>query len=371
MNKKYTKLVFLCGARDYHAIDWYRSARLLFPNRETLILTDLITGEGFKKLVSDEDKVHHLLILDRFLFSRQSRLGNYWRNMLKLIVFPIQALLLNRFSQIHPNAIYHAHSMYYLWLASAAGVPFVGTPQGSDILIKPYKSIFYRFASSHALRCAKAVTVDSNIMAQAVSEIADVKALVLQNGIDLSNLEKTRVALSDIDNDRRFFVSIRAMTPLYRIDKIILARNRSDKYKAHNLRFIYPFQEFEYLTCIRDLMDKEDQDLGRLNRSEMYEILFKSKLVFSIPSSDSSPRSVFEAIFCGAAVALTYHPFIDTLPVCMKSRIIIIDLEDDSWFDSAIEASERIILIPYIPSEEALDTYDQVRSFKIIDSHFS
>jgi hypothetical protein len=34
------KLVFLCGARDFHAMDWYRSAIALIPDAEISIVTD-------------------------------------------------------------------------------------------------------------------------------------------------------------------------------------------------------------------------------------------------------------------------------------------------------------------------------------------
>lgn len=362
------QLVFLCGARDYHAMDWYRSARLLFPRRSIVILTDLIAGEGFKKLIDHKDTVFYLFVLDSLLFKTQSRFGNYWRNLLKLVVFPMQVLLLIRFSRRYPDCIYHAHSMYYLWLACAARIPFIGTPQGSDILIKPYRSILYRIASKVSLRHAKAITVDSIKMASAVREIAGVTAVVVQNGIDISAVTKIKDAMNENNKQRNLVLSIRAMTPLYRIEDIVASRNHSRQCMSSPLLFIHPFYDSEYLERVHDLMRDSDKDLGRVNRDEMYSLLFQAKLVISIPSSDSSPRSVYEAIFCGAAVALTYHPYIDTLPACMKARVILIELESKSWFDDALEAAELITQNPFTPSKEALDTFDQVRSFRILDS---
>ena len=362
------KLVFLCGARDYHAMDWYRSARLLFPRRDIMILTDLIGGEGFKKLIDHNDAVFYLFVLDSFLFKTQSKLGNYWRNLLKLVVFPIQVLLLIRFSRRYPDCIYHAHSMYYLWLACAARVKFIGTPQGSDILIKPYRSTLYRIASGISLRRAKAVTVDSIKMASSVREIAGVTAVVIQNGIDISAVTKVKEAMDESSKQRNVVLSIRAMTPLYRIENIVASRNHSQHCVNLSILFIHPFYDSEYLARVCELMRESDKDLGRVNRDEMYSLLLQAKLVISIPSSDSSPRSVYEAIFCGAAVALTYHPYIDALPACMKARVILIDLESRSWFDDALEAAELITQNPFTPSNEALDTFDQVRSFRILDS---
>ena len=44
------KLAFLCGARDFHAMDWYRNAKLLHPDKNTcdkprlLLLTSVQGG---------------------------------------------------------------------------------------------------------------------------------------------------------------------------------------------------------------------------------------------------------------------------------------------------------------------------------------
>ena len=368
MPDNYIQIVFLCGARDYHAMDWYRSALKLFPKREILILTDLIAGEGFKKLINDSDSVHRLLVLDRLLFTNQSRIGNYWRNLLKLLVFPVQVILLKRFANQHPHAIYHAHSMYYLWLACAAQVPYVGTPQGSDVLIKPYKSTLYRLASRLSLRQAKSITVDSWKMAKAVNEIAGVRAVIIQNGVDIAAISQQKLVVSSDNGSRNLVVSMRAITPLYRIEEIVRARNQAKCEQLQMLHFIYPFYESEYLSRIKGLLHDSDRDLGRVTREMMYRLFFRAKLVISIPSSDSSPRSVYEAVFCGAVVAVTYHPYIDALPACMKARILVVDLHDELWLPKALREAQSIVQVPFHPSREALDTYNQVRSFKVLES---
>ena len=81
------QLAFLCGARDFHAMDWYKSAKKLLPEVDCCIVTDLITGEGFQKIINEEDKVFKLLIIDSLLFRGQSALGDKWRNLLKLFIW--------------------------------------------------------------------------------------------------------------------------------------------------------------------------------------------------------------------------------------------------------------------------------------------
>ncbi|MCH7535821.1 MAG: glycosyltransferase [Bacteroidetes bacterium] len=358
------KLVFLCGARDFHAMDWYKSAKELLPNKDIYILTDLIAGEGFKKLINEKDIVFKLIIIDNFLLKGQSNIGNVWRNLVKLVVFPIQVILIKKFSRRLPGAIYHAHSMYYLFLAWAAGVRYVGTPQGSDILIKPFKSRLYRYFAIKSLRAAKVVTVDSGRMNDTIFELTGLKSRIIQNGIDLHAIDNVLSEMHHNSFKREGILSSRAFTELYRIKDIVSARNSSSLYSEVPLTLIYPFYEEKYMEKILELSKPCDVDLGRVDRGSMYQLLMRTKLVISIPQSDSSPRSVYEAVFCGCAVAITYHSFYDVLPQCMKTRIVLIDLDDEDWLDKAVKNSDDITSVRYCPSDQALTMFDQRRSFK-------
>jgi hypothetical protein len=359
-------MVFLCGARDFHAMDWYRSAKALAPEAEILIVTDLISAEGYKKLITTEDVIFPLIIIDKYLFNRQSKLGHLWRNIVKLLVFPFQTFLLRRFSKAHPEKIYYAHSMYYIILAWASGVTFIATPQGSDILIKPYRSLLYRYFAVISIQSAKAVSVDSNKMKTKIKELSGVDAYVIQNGIDVEAINMLQTMNGDIRFDRSRILSVRGITELYRIEDILVARQHSSNENNVPITFIYPFSDNEYYNRIRALQNSEDIDLGRVERLDMYKIMLAAKLVVSIPFSDSSPRSVYEAIFCGCAVAITHHPYYDTLPDCMKSRVVLVDLNDNSWFSYAIQKAQSICNRAYVPSDEALFLFDQKKSFNLV-----
>lgn len=360
------KLVFLCGARDFHAMDWYRSAKEILPRDEIIIVTDLIAGEGYKKIVTAEDNVYKLFILDNFLFKRQSSIGNKWRNFLKLIILPIQILLLKRFARKNRNCIYHAHSMYYLVLARAAGVNYIGTPQGSDILVKPLKSNLYKSFTKYGLNKAKSITVDSANMQKGVMDLVGREAVIIQNGIDIKTIESHLSIFRKLNSvqKRTGILSIRGFTALYRIKDILL--NRNNLGINEKITFIYPFYDTIYKSECIDLIKSDDVDLGRVDRNIMYQLMFSAKLVISIPISDSSPRSVYESIFCGAPVAITYNSYYDILPKCMKNRIIIVDINDNKWLEDAIQKAEIINMTEYIPSKEALLMFDQRESSKKI-----
>lgn len=360
-----SEIVFLCGARDFHAMDWFRSAQQTLPNDRLCVLTDLIAGEGFADLRRPGDRVFELFILDPLLLRTPSTLANVWRNVLKLLVLPLQVWLLRRFDRRHPDARYFCHSMYYLFLAWAAGVRFVGTPQGSDVLIKPYRSRAYRFFAVRSLRAARYVTVDSQPMRDRIRELAGVEAEVIQNGIDVrSILASAQLSRGAAAPERRLILSIRGFTPLYRIGEIIAARNRSLRSSSVPLALRYPFYEDEYRRTTLPMVRHEDLDVGRVEVEEIPRLFSEARLVVSIPASDSSPKSVYEAIFHGCVVAVTHHPYVDDLPACMRSRLVVVDLSDPNWLDKALERATTILRQPYVPSPEAVSTFDKIESFK-------
>ncbi|MBO8093812.1 MAG: glycosyltransferase [Prosthecochloris sp.] len=351
-------IVILGGARDYHAMDWYRAVRQNISDKKLSFLTDLMGGEGFDIIAKDDDEIEKLFIIDKFLFSKQSKLGNIWRNIFKLSIMPLQVYRLKKHAKRNPNTIYHAHPMYYMFLCWLAGVEFVGTPQGSEILIRPYRSKIYRYFAVKSLQAAKYITVDSVSMKDKIYELSSVEAIVVQNGIDMEQLLK----YSQLSRSKDKIVSIRGMTGLYRIDEIVTARNRT--FPKLPLTFIYPFMEDSYRVRVKKKLIPNDVDLGRLDKEQMYKLLSESKLVISIPKSDSSPRSVYEAIFLGACVAIRHNNYYEVLPLCMKERIFIIDFANESWLKEAIAFADKIKTIKYHPSKEALEMFDQNISMK-------
>jgi hypothetical protein len=361
-----SSLVFLCGARDFHAMDWYRRAKELLPQTDICILTDLIAGEGFKKLVGPADRVFRLVIIDRLLLRKQSHLADQWRNLVKLLVFPVQVVLTRRFARRNPGAIYYAHSMYYLFLGMAARIPYVGRPQGSDILTKPYRSRLFRYFAVKSLAAARAVIVDSENMRKAIRDMSDVpvNVHVIRNGIDIKGIDAATASAATACVERSAIISMRGFTRLYRIEQIVSSRNASRSNSGVPLTFVYPFYENTYKNAVNSLLIPADVELGRVEKTEMYRLLAGARLAISIPESDSSPRSVFEAVFCGCAVAVTRHPYYDELPACMKDRIILVDLADDGWFDRALERAVEITRTPYRPSQQALRAFDQNNTFR-------
>jgi len=355
-------IIFVGNARCYHTMDWYREAKVVCAPREVLFATDLIDSEGYTRLVNEGDEVIPLYNIDWLLLPTQSKFGNIWRNLVKLVCFPLQAIRLRGIVKTRPNSVVHAHTMYYLFLCWAARLTYVGTPMGSEVLLRPNRSNLYKYFSIKSLAAATNLTVDSIKMQDRIIQLCGKTATIIQNGIDVTAISQVACQPSE----RTRIVSLRAVTPLYRIDTILAARTRSSVTRP--LTLIYPFREDDYRTRLCEALEPCDQDLGRISRADMYTLLTSTLLAISIPESDSSPRSVYEAIFCGCCVAVTDDSWIDALPDCMKSRLFVVQLEDDLWLDRAIEYAAVITMTPYEPSEAALRMFDQRRSMELVAS---
>ena len=125
-------------------------------------------------------------------------------------------------------------------------------------------------------------------------------------------------------------------------------------------RHYYPFAEKNYKSKINNYLKCSDSDLGRIEKKiDLYKILNSTVLAISIPESDSSPRSVYEAIFCGCAIATSYvglvHPFSAGLSVtfgthhCLANCISMRSMEEfypEHFAEFFIMAEKQAVEIP-------------------------
>lgn len=359
------EIIFVGDGRDFHARDWYLTVKEVSSPRVVLFATDLIESEGCARLVNETDRIIPLFNIDSLLLRKVSKWGNYWRNIVKVLFFPVQIPRLKKIFKDYPDAVFHAHTMYYMFLCWLANINYIGTPQGSEILVRPYRSKIYKFFAKKSLLAAKHIIVDSTNLQKGIFKLCGKTSTVIQNGIDVEEI-KRNIQKSTI---RPYITSIRGLYMNYRIEKIFEARDQCSYFTP--LLLFYPFAEAGYKKNISKKMAKEDIDLGRIDtKAEMYQILGSTLLAISIPDSDSSPRSVYESIFCGCCVAVSYNPWIESLPECMRSRIVIVNIEDDLWLEKAIEQARIITKEPFRPTEKALNSFDQKRSMKLVADLF-
>lgn len=351
--KKFT-VMFVCGAKDFHAMDKYFRLVNALGNEKVLLVTDTLSGEGQLSLLKKDSNYSKLLIIDRFTLKNLSRIGNIIRNFYKLLFIPFQAFLLKKKWLIFKPQIVHAAPIYYMLLAYFAGIPYIGTPQAGEILERSKRNIFYRLFAKLAIKNANKIIVDSHVLSNEIHKTFGVKSSIIRNGFD-SNYA---LSFQKLRCEKKRLLSIRGIQSNYQLIELIRANKKNEKVLP--IDFVYPFKDSNYFSFLKKNASLEDNFIGKLDKSNLYQLMSNALLTISIPDSDSSPRSVYEAIFCGSIVAITNLPFLKELPSCMMSRIFIVDIHNNFWLQEAIKFAELNYHIKYIPSQSAFEFCDQM-----------
>ena len=346
------RIVFVGNGRCYHTMDWCRSVRPCLPPDSWTFLTDCVESEGHIRILTPADRHEMLIPIDGLLLHEQSALANRWRNLLKFLLLPLQAAVLRAKIGDPRGRVIHAHTFYYGMLCRAAHLPYLFTPQGGELTERPKESGLYRRLMRWVLQGATFSFVDSERMRAAAAELGCAAVGVFQYGIDTGTCR-----LADTGKLRRRLVSNRGIEANYRIDRIQEARDRECPQLP--LTFFYPLWDVQYQEDYRARLRAGDEDLGRIPKERCYDIYAEARLVISVPHSDSSPRSVYEAIFCGAPVATTASRWVDDLPPSMRSRVLLVDPDREGWLARALNWADECAGTPFEPCTDAIARYDQ------------
>ena len=90
MDKKIHPVIFIASGQDFHALDWFITAKKISSKRNFIFITDIISSEGHKRILPVDINLKELFVIDPFLFKSESFLGNKWRNIVKLFFIPLQ-----------------------------------------------------------------------------------------------------------------------------------------------------------------------------------------------------------------------------------------------------------------------------------------
>ena len=306
------KILFLASSADWHIDLWSRYFTIsnkvyLFSDTENYLKDQSYKGVKIFKstgylgaLLNYIKSSSHLLYqINKFL-----SIYLYAKEIRKLIVK-------------NDIKIIHAHSLFYGYLASFinSDIPIVFTPMGSDIIIKSQENYIYRKMAQKAFAAADLVTGDS-LLIQRKGFLVGAKRknnIIIQNGVDSKIFYRKRNNLKEkynIGKNEILIFSPRAISPLYNIDIIIDSLNLL-KLNNYNFKCMFSFafgNEFskKLRKKVLELNLKDNVIwLGYLDYKEMAKHYNASDIVISIPSSDSSPKSVYEAMFCKKPIIIS------------------------------------------------------------------
>ena len=306
------KILFLGNKGDFHVDAWMKYFK---KNNEVYLFSEdssLLPDRQFKNV----EVLLNNGILGSFLkfIKSESRLLLHFNKVISVKVFAkaIEKIILKK-----KIDIIHAHSLYYGFLASflKINIPIIFTPMGSDIIIHAFKSRFYNFMAKRAYNSCQIITGDSKLIQRKGYELgaSESNNYIIQNGVDSKifypskNSIKNSYGLSESDI---LLFSPRAIEPLYNIDIIIDSIYLLSKEKfSVKCMFSYAFGD-EYLESLKTKVNNYGIEeniiwLGYLSYQDMAKKYNAADIVLSIPKSDSSPRSVYEGMFCGKPVIIS------------------------------------------------------------------
>ncbi len=203
--------------------------------------------------------------------------------------------------EINPDII-NAHyvTSYGFIAALIKDRPLVISTWGSDILVTPKKNFIYKLLTQYSLKKGDLITSDSNNMTKEIKKLTRNHSTVITRpmGIDPNqfNLEGTE------KNREKILLSMRTLCDNSNIDIILKAFKKVLDYDK-DIKLVITNsgeKENEVLQNIKALgIEKSVEFLGFISHEQVIDLLKKSFIFISIPTSDSTSVTLLEAMACG------------------------------------------------------------------------
>jgi glycosyltransferase involved in cell wall biosynthesis len=216
-------------------------------------------------------------------------------------------------AEYEPDLV-HAHYLAeYGWMAARMGfAPLICSAWGSDVLGAGRVA---RLRSRRAVEAAAVVLADSEHLARNVRALArrDVPVELFRWGLDLDRFSPGDAMVAreslGLESNGPLVAGVRGLTPLYNpevlLEAFALVRRRHPDARLllkHPLESTPPFvgEAIERLG-----LGPAVKVVGNVPWELLSDIYRAADVVVSIPSSDSSPRSVWEALACARPVVVS------------------------------------------------------------------
>lgn len=285
--------------------------------KKVLILGALISPLIRERVILSYKLGYEVLVLDfnskkNYLVDENIKIKTYFDNKIVSKVLSPFILLFNILI-FKPNVI-HVHwalqdfnSLILIWFKK-----LVVSTMGSDIMPKTSSNKFRKFLLILLLKNAKIITVKSSYMKKIIEDvycIKNEKIKIIKWGLNnkfFQTHEKEDFLNLDISKDKKIFLCLRAMQPLYRKKEILEA---FIKYKENsNSTSVLIISKFSanniYLAEIEKIIynSKYKEDIFLIDGLEHFQIpkiLNFVDYIVMYPLSDGMPQSLYEAMAFG------------------------------------------------------------------------
>lgn len=260
------------------------------------------TGSRFNRYIRLEFNQHHLRLLSKKL-------------KIDLIrqIFRVKQMI----KKINPDII-HLHSLFYPAFLGVfiKGYPLVVTLWNGDIVWKYKWSVIRKYAVRRGLAKANLITVDSDELRQKAMRYGKYqnKTELIYMGVDTNKFQpnnkvpELRKQLG-ISLNAPVAISNRSFNDIYNIDIIISAIPMVLK-EIPSTVFLFTWhassdKEYLYKLAERMGITKNVRFLGNLKHSELPKYYKEADIAISIPSYDTIPVSLLEAMASGCAPVIS------------------------------------------------------------------
>lgn len=230
--------------------------------------------------------------------------------------------------------ILHVHQLTGAgWLGAATRFhPMVVTPWGSDLYLFPRRSAVHRWLTRQIIQRANYLTVNSQDLAlEACKYGANPSRIeILQWEVDRSVFFPREAPASEPPTPPITLLSLRACAPLYNQHIILDAFSHVHAIFPDARLLIQDYSgDPEYKNALEQqisrlaIVDSVDWVGPAASESDIAERIRSAEIGISVPSSDSAPVSVLEALACGVLVIASDLPAVRELIVDGENSLLV------------------------------------------------
>lgn len=333
------KICYFARAKQLYFVRWYE----FFVNR----------GHEVHVISGDVSHIHIDVDMPpgvKVYYLPEKKLSNqvvsFGYNLLRLpfIIKELKKII----RQISPDIV-HAHQVTPsgLWASLSNFHPFIMTPMGSDVLIHARENLLYKLITKYVLRKADLITSDSITLQDAIFELEGKaeKTHFIQNGIDLTvfnpDVDKSKIRKNLALGNSPVILSTRGITPLYNVDCIVEAIPKVLQ-SFPDAKFLFTYVMENSIARVKELVKRLDVVnsvgfVGFVDYNEMPFYHATADILVSVPSSDSSPCSVYEAMACGTPVVISDLPWTKHFMKNRENSLVVPTRNSEAIADSILE----------------------------------